>query len=214
MEQHPAGLSLKTSLPLHEPMAEKEEKGGECQGGVETLSSACSWTNRSQQFAWRHALPALSAAVDSATRYLLNHCQPNKLKSGAATSATLITGAGALTDGSFLWGGGVTTYSLMPWLKVKRQLYLRKKMYLPFVCQFILNGVHHWWDRQFQRLLLLRTSSRLSVLLLPKESWNNFKRNKCGKSSNPTYINWIFKIFSPAPFDWVLIPKWPNVRNS
>lgn len=178
MEQHPAGLSLKTSLPLHEPTAEKEEKGGECQRGVETLSSACSWTNRSQQFAWRHALPALSAAVDSATRYLLNHCQPSKLNSGAATYAILITGAGTHTDGSFLWGGGgVTTYSLMPRLKVKRQLYLRKKCSkgymqhkLPFVCQFILNGVHHWWDRQFQRLLLLGTSSRLSVLAFNTES--------------------------------------------
>lgn len=54
--------------------------------------------------------PALSAAVDSATRYLLNHCQPSKLNSGAATAATLITAAGAHTDGSFLWGEGATTY--------------------------------------------------------------------------------------------------------
>lgn len=48
---------------------------------------------------------ALSVAADSATRYLINHCQPRKLNSGAATAATLITGAGAHTDGPFLWGG-------------------------------------------------------------------------------------------------------------
>lgn len=48
--------------------------------------------------------PTLSAPADSTTRCLRNYFQPSKLSSQVATAATLIDGAGAHADGSFLWG--------------------------------------------------------------------------------------------------------------
>lgn len=106
MEQHPAGLSLKTSLPLHEPMVEKGESARGAQRPYHRHVPGLTEVNSLHDAIHCLHSPALSAAADSATRYLLNHCQPSKLSSGAATAATLITGAGAHTDGSFLCVGG------------------------------------------------------------------------------------------------------------
>lgn len=105
MEQHPAGLSLKTSLPLHEPTAEKEESARGAQRPYHRHVPGLTEVNSLHDAMHCLHSPAPSVAGNSATRYLLNHRQPSKLNSEAPTAVTLITGAGAHTDGSFLWGG-------------------------------------------------------------------------------------------------------------